>query len=294
VDAQSAGLRHGIDQAVEGRYGRQGKIVALGQPLSRNAVARKPVQALHQIRRSKPRAVDDGPAIEFHRRVAANSQQNPAFENLSTQDTSVEGDHRATVLRLAEIGQHQAMAVDDTGRRGQQRRRRAERGFPACHFSRVQPLQVFDAIAGGGFRDPRQFRFFRLARRHDQFAAAAMLDAMFGAVAIEHVAAGHAQQGLQAVLRVVDSGMDDLAVARTGMGADLALFLEEDNLAPCQRQLPRNGEPHYARAHDNAVRLFPLHCPQSLRIRKVAGIAPAGMLECGPTRKGPPAGLAQT
>src|SRR3546814_9410734 len=70
----------------------------------------------------------------------------------------------------------------------------------------------------------------RLVDRDDQLATAAMGYAAFRAIAIEGLFPGDAETGFQAVLLVVDAGMDDFAVSRTGRGTDALRRLQHDDL----------------------------------------------------------------
>src|SRR5260370_14865705 len=77
-------------------------------------------------------------------------------------------------------------------------------------------------------------------------------DAALGAIGIEPVAAGNAEARLEAALGVMQPGVDHLAVARGRLGADPALLLQHQHLAPAARQRPRHPKPHPARADHHA------------------------------------------
>ena len=79
------------------------------------------------------------------------------------------------------------------------------------------------------------------------------------AVVVEPPLALDAEPRLQAAGRVVDAGMDDLAVARAGLAADQLVTFQEDNLAPGLGQRPGRGQPDDAGADDD--RFDPLRHP---------------------------------
>ena len=62
---------------------------------------------------------------------------------------------------------------------------------------------------------------------------------------------------LEAARRVVDAGVDDLAVAGAGAGAEAGRRLDHDHLAPGHRQRSRHREADDARAHHHGVRRLP-------------------------------------
>jgi hypothetical protein len=70
---------------------------------------------------------------------------------------------------------------------------------------------------------------------------------------------GHSKRRahLKTSRRVVDAGVDDLAVAGTGAGAETGGRLDHDYLAPGHRQRARRREPDDARSHHHGVRRLP-------------------------------------
>jgi hypothetical protein len=106
------------------------------------------------------------------------------------------------------------MAVDDAGRRGQQGGGAAQRWFEPLRLRGIQPLQIIDAVAargGGDFFEPGELF---LAAGDDQLPELGMRNPVLAAVGIKPLAAGNAAARLQAARRVIEPGMDDLAVAR--------------------------------------------------------------------------------
>jgi hypothetical protein len=171
-------------------------------------------------------------------------------------DGAVEGDGGAGVLRLALQAQHQPMAVDDAGRRRQQGGDAADRRLQAPRLRRLQPLQVGDAVDRGLALQGREVADLRGRGGDDQLADAAVADAARLAIVIEPLAPGHAQPCLPAAGRIVDAGVDDLAVARAGFAADGVAALEQDDLAATARESAGDGQPDDSGADDDAVDLI--------------------------------------
>ena len=111
--------------------------------------------------------------------------------------------------------------------------------------------------AGGIGADGGQRRELGLVGGDDQLAAAGVRHAALGAVAIEELLAGNAEPRLEAALGIVDAGMDHLAVARAGLGADGVRTLQDDHLEPGHGQPARAGEAHHTGPDHDAV--DPLH-----------------------------------
>ena len=154
---------------------------------------------------------------------------------------------------VGQIGQHQPVAVDDArGGRPQ--------GASAAQFGLQRPcllgrpgLEVRHAEAGGIGADGGERGQLSCVGGDDQLAATAVRDAAVGAIAVKEPLAGDAEPGLEAAGGVVDAGMDHLAVARAGLGADGVGTLEHDGLEPGHGEPARAGEAHHPGAHHDAV-----------------------------------------
>src|SRR5262249_52323426 len=107
-------------------------------------------------------------------------------------DRTVKGNGGARVFRFALKAQHQAMAVDDAGRRRQQRGDAAHGRFEAPRLRRLKPLQVHDAIRLGLASKGRKFAHLRSGSGNDQLADAAVPDTARLAVVIEALPSGDA------------------------------------------------------------------------------------------------------
>ena len=105
--------------------------------------------------------------------------------------------------------------------------------------------------------DRLQLLSFRGRGGDDQFAAISVRNAVVGAVPVQELLARDAQPRHQASRFVVDAGVDHLAVARGGHGADALGLFQHDHLAPGLRKLPCHGKADHARPDNDA--LNPVH-----------------------------------
>ena len=97
------------------------------------------------------------------------------------------------------------------------------------------------------------------AGRDDQLAGIAMRDVALAAIGIQRLLARDAQPRHQAAGGIVDSGVDYLAVARRGHGADRVARLQHDHFAAGQSEAPGDGQPDHAGADYDAFN--PVHVP---------------------------------
>src|SRR6185437_9337800 len=90
-------------------------------------------------------------------------------------------------------------------------------------------------------------------------AAAPVRDAMLLTEGIQPVASGNAEPGLERAARIIDAGMDDLAVARAGAGAETVGRFEDENFTAGLRQRSRHRQAHDASADDDRVDVVHAH-----------------------------------
>src|SRR3990172_2361090 len=76
---------------------------------------------------------------------------------------------------------------------------------------------------------------------------------MLVAIPVQALAPLDAGARLERSLRVVDAGMDHFRVARTGMGADRILGLQDHDFAPGERERARDREADHARSDHHAL-----------------------------------------
>ena len=157
-------------------------------------------------------------------------------------DERMKGDDAASRLQISQKRQHQGMGIDDAGGGRPQCSDGANLRLHRRNLAGADDLQIMHAGVRAAGPDGLEPADLRLVSGDDQLAAAGMGDASFGQIGIEPVLAGHAEPRLQRTLRIVEAGMDDLAVARGCLGADPFGGLDHQHLAPGQRQRPRDGE----------------------------------------------------
>ena len=147
------------------------------------------------------------------------------------------------------------MAVDDPGGGREQcgvavkRRLQCARGFTG------QRLHVEHAI-GFGMRPDRLQLFGLVGRRcHDQLAAVLVGNAVLAAVMVQGLFAADAHPRHQASGGIVDAGVDHLAVARRGDGADALSRFQHDHLAAGLGQPARDRKADDASTNNDALNL---------------------------------------
>ena len=96
-------------------------------------------------------------------------------------------------------------------------------GSSAATASRLQPLQVVDAVRRRLGADGFERRFLRRIGGDDELAAPRVWHTALGTIGVQAVLAGDARARFERAGRIVDPGVDHLAVARAGLGADHAL-----------------------------------------------------------------------
>src|SRR5579862_10421 len=99
---------------------------------------------------------------------------------------------------------------------------------------------------------------FACRRCNDQLSAIAVWNALLAAIPVEGLLAADAHLRHQAAGAVIDSGVDDFAVARGSDGADSFGRLQHDHLAAALSQLPRHGKADHSRPDNDALDLFHL------------------------------------
>ena len=117
----------------------------------------------------------------------------------------------------------------------------------------AEPDEIGDAVGVGlGFKR-RELVDLRRVHRNEELAASLVRDAEFLAKRVQHRFAVDAKPRFVEGRRIIDSGVDNFAVARTDPYANPALALDHDHLAPCPRERPRNGKPDNAGADDETL-----------------------------------------
>ena len=253
MDAQAPGRRHGIDEPGKRRADAEGKVVAPGQMQRRDLLGRHALDRAGDGLRAEAGRVDDEPGFERHRLGPAALDRDAGAGRSAGDDGRLEREHRAMRLGVAQQGEHEGVAVDDAGRRGQKRALGCERRLERPRLLSGEPNEVADAV--GLALGLERGELFRLgfARRDDQLAATPVRDAVVAAECVQQGLALDAQPCFYQPSRVVDAGVDDLAVARACSRADGVLRLDDDHLPAFEGQRAGDGKADDAGADDETV-----------------------------------------
>ena len=150
-------------------------------------------------------------------------------------------------LRVTPQRQHEGVTVDDAGRRRKKGALRLELRLERSRLLTCEPDKIVNSIRFRAGLKRREARDLALVGRDDELAAAPMRHAIFAAEAIQHLLSLDAQTRFGQAGRVIDAGMNDLAVSRTYPRADGVFRLDNDDLPPGARQRSGNRQPDDAR-----------------------------------------------
>ena len=200
--------------------------------------------------------VDQQARRELHRLGAADAHVEAVARHRRAVERAVKREHRAAVFGVALQREHEGVAVDDAGRGRVQCGDGGERGLHRPRLVAADQPRIGNAIG----QRLRMQRFERcdlaLLHRHDELAAAPVRHAMRFAIGIQRLAPFDAQPRFQRAARVVQPGVDDLAVARAGARADAFGLVDDDDLMAGLRELARDGQADDARADDEGINAF--------------------------------------
>ena len=160
------------------------------------------------------------------------------------------------VFDIRQQRQHQAVAVHNARARRKQRRHALQRGLKRQRLVTRQHLQIAHPVGRSMLGNPSQLRTLRLGRRHDQLTATPVRNTALLAIGIQQRLACHAQPGFERTLRIVDTRMYHLAVARRSFRANRIRGFQHQYVTPTQSQCPSHCQAHHARADDDAIHFF--------------------------------------
>ena len=175
---------------------------------------------------------------------------------LDALDRASQHDRAAVGLDVALQRQHQAVAVDDAGGGRDQRGDACQLGLERARSVAPDRLQIGDAVLRCRLPYGRELGPLALLRGDDELAAARMAHVVLGAEAVEQLLAAHAQPRPQAARRIVDAGVDHLAVARGGFRADQLVLLQNHQLVGGRGQRAGNSQSHHAGAHHDGFNVW--------------------------------------
>lgn len=186
--------------------------------------------ALGNVDRRQPGAVDQAPAGQAHRLGAAHVQTEAGLDHPRREQRRAQYQRRPRCLGVTQQGQHQAVGVNDAGGRRPQRGDARQRRLQRSRLGGIEPLQVIHAVAPALLQQTLQA--FDLGRigGDDQFAEALVFHAVTVAIGIQPLLALDAQLRLEAPIRVVEAGVNHLGVARADPDANPRARLHHQHL----------------------------------------------------------------
>ncbi|MCY1214725.1 hypothetical protein D9M72_265510 [compost metagenome] len=261
VGAQGAFTPGRVHEMAEGRFARQREVVADRVVQRWHQAGRHAVDPRCHLLRTQPRRVHHRVAQHARCFRAAHLDHQAVWRGPRGQHTALQSKRGTRTFRVAQVRQHQRVAVDDARRGRVQGADAGHLGLHVACLGGVKDAQVGHAV-GRAERDVFvELGQLRVLHRHDQLADALVADAAFGAVGVHRGLARHAQPALERAGRIRDARMDHLRIARAGMRADGVLGLEDHHLAPGHGERSRDGQTHHAGADHDAV--DPVHAAQS-------------------------------
>ncbi len=263
VDAQALGPGRRIDQSAEGRPPRHGKIAAPGEIARRDMLRLKTVYPASQGLRTQPRRIDHrahGDVCRLACLVPRRDEETAAGLGTDHLHSRVEGEGAAGRFRIALEADHQCVAVNDACGWGPDGRHTGQGGFHRAGLLAAQQLQVGHAITGGLVDDALEGLDFARVACHDEFTRVAVWDPAIGAIGVEPVFSGDTAPCFQAILWIIDAGVDDFAVARAGFPANARMALNDEHALARQCKAPCRGESDDAGADNQYVKIVD-HAP---------------------------------
>ena len=248
------GIGRGVDQALKGCSPTQGEVVALGEPGLGHRAGPGGGQQSGQGAGRQTRRVHHG-AGQQAGAVGGVHPQTIGLR-LHGRHVGVAGHHASGVFQVALQGQHQAVAVHDAGGRRPHRGQAVQLGLQGAGLLTREQAQVVHAAGLGALHEGGQGVALGRGGGHDELAAALVRHGALLGVGVQQVAPAHTKPCFQRTGRVVQPGVDDLAVARAHTGADGGLALQHHHLAARQGQGPRHGQAHHAGSDHQHVHGF--------------------------------------
>src|SRR6266581_1321117 len=163
---------------------------------------------------------------------------------------------RGSPAKKARIGANQIFGRHNTRRGYIQSGHSADVRLASANSLWANQAQALDAIVFAAFLQCCQVFLFLRVGGYDEFSAGAIGNFMLLAEFVHHAVARDAQARLQRILLIVDSRMDDSAIARTGGHANARILLHQKDILPALRKHIRGGAADHAAADDQDIRLI--------------------------------------
>src|SRR5258708_65521 len=150
---------------------------------------------------------------------------------------------------------------DDAGRGHVQRGVALDVRLALANFGGVNQAQAFDSVVLAAFLECEKFCFLLCVGGHNEFSAVAERNVVLNAKFVRQPVAFDRVAGLQRILRIINSRMNDAAVARAGRHAELGKLLDEKTVLPGLGNGAGDSAADDATADDYEIGLF--HCLKS-------------------------------
>ena len=122
--------------------------------------------------------------------------------------------------------------------------------FAGANFGGVDDAKSGDAIGFTAFLEGEEFGFFVGVGGNDKFAGVPVRDVVTSAEFVSEAVTFDAQAGFERAFGVIDSRVDDAAIARAGGHADVRILFGEEDVLVAFGDGVRDGAADYAAADD--------------------------------------------
>src|ERR1700733_2220136 len=155
--------------------------------------------------------------------------------------------------RITPQRQHEGVAVDDAGRRRKKGSLRLELRLKRSCLLAPEPDEIDDTFRFRPSLKRREACELALIGRDDELTAAPVRHAVFAAEVIQHLLSLDAQVRFDQAGRIIDAGVNDLAVSRTYPRADGVFRLDNYDLPPGARERSGDRQPDDPGADDETL-----------------------------------------
>ncbi len=281
VDAERDGAGHRVDEPLDepARQAVDLEVFALGQV--QPVIGRVQVDAgrLRRLVRSEPGAVDHDAGADLQVRAVRVLERHPVARSLAfdPQRLAAVGVHDPPLAPQRLEPFHEGVAVEDAGGRRVEGGRGGDLGLDHRDLGLERrdlggrdQARVAHAIAVRRGEEIFQERRLFPVGGHDQLAQPLVGDVICLEKIVQEIPAAHAQPGFQRVLGIIETGVNDLAVAARSLPSERGMALHHDNGAFPEplRERVRDGQSDRPRADDQKIGFF--HSVTSLQTYQTA------------------------
>ena len=189
----------------------------------------------------EPGGIDDAASFNgfgFGLLIIANAQAhaNSVFDRLQRNHFGVVDEVGAVFLGDASEGMNEVLGGADARGGNLQGGVTLDVRLDGANARRIDDSQALDIIAFTLFLEGEKLLLFGSVLCNDKLPGGATGDIMLRAELLGKAIAFDAETRLQRIFGVVDSGMDDAAIARAGGHPEFGILLDEKNVLPTTRK----------------------------------------------------------